>query len=220
MDDIPDKPIFHNLPAIVEHGPARSSISSPPAEPKVPRTILQTITELGLRYEPSGQAADLQSHAARVSLLARDCADLNPLKLRHAATRWAKNKPFLPKASELRVIVEDMESDEWREQHHAEALQMFCDEKNEWAKRLGADWWYRVVTIDRGGEPIRSTEKLEGWRAIEERNRAEGKRTEWYKPTPADLASIKAFVRQQMDNGLSQKEFNALVRRTGGAPRA
>jgi hypothetical protein len=154
-----------------------------------------------------------------VALLAQDCVDLNPMKLRHAAMRWAKHKPFMPKASELRAIVEDMESAQWREENRAEALQMFCDEKNDWAQRIGADWWYRVVTIDRGGEPLRSVEKLEGWRAIEQRNRAARKRTEWYKPTPADLANTNAYVAKAIDNGLSQEEFNAMVRRTGGAPR-
>lgn len=219
MDTIPDQPAFHRPPAIVEHGRIPSSTSSPASQPRsVPREVLKTITELGLRYEPSVQA-DLQAHSSRVALLTHDCADLNPLKLRHAAMRWAQHKPFMPKASELRAIVEDMESAEWKEQNRDEALQMFCDEKNDWARRLGADWWWRVVTIDRGGEKIRSTEKLEGWRAIEERDRSERRRTEWYKPTPADLASIHAFVDDCMAKDLSQREFAALVQRTGGAPR-
>lgn len=176
------------------------------------------ISELGLRYEPSGQA-DLQAHAARVALLAQDCADLNPLKLRHAAMRWAQNRPFMPKASELRAIVNDMESEEWRAQNSAESLQLFCDEKNAWAKRIGAEWWYRVVTIDRGEGTVRTVERLEGWRAQEERDKTERRRTEWYKPTPADLASIQQFIAQCAERDLSQQEFNALVRRTGGAPR-
>lgn len=161
----------------------------------------------------------MQAHGARVALLAQDCADLNPLKLKNAAMRWAKAKPFLPKASELHSIVEDMESSEWREQNGTEALQMFCDEKNDWARRLGADWWWRVAVIDRGGEKVRTTEKLEGWRAIEERDRAEGRRTNWYKPTDADLASINTFVADCAEKDLSQQEFASLVRRTGGAPR-
>lgn len=162
----------------------------------------------------------MDAHGARVLLLAQDCAELNPRKLRQAAIRWVKAKPFLPKASELHAIVEDMDSAEFQQQLTEEALQVACDERNAWAKKIGQDWWYRVVTIDRGGEPVLTTEKLEGLRAIEERDRSEGRRTEWYKPTPADLASINAFVAQCMANDMSQKEFAALVRRTGGAPRA
>src|SRR5690606_9244904 len=131
MDDIPKNPAFHSPPAIVERGPTPSLTSSPASPPKsVPREVLKVISELGLRYEPSGQA-DLQAHASRVAPLAQDWADLNPLKLRHAAMRWAQNKPFMPKASELRLIVGDMESDDWRAQNGTESLQMFCDEKND-----------------------------------------------------------------------------------------
>lgn len=161
----------------------------------------------------------MQAHGARVALLAQDCADLNPRKLREAAVRWAKAKPFLPKASELHYLVQDIESAEYQAQETTGTLQASCDERNEWAKRVGLDWWYRVVTIDRGGEPVRTREKLEGLRAIEARDWAEGRRPEWYKPTEADLASIHEFVDKCAANDLSQKEFAALVRRTGGAPR-
>lgn len=220
MNDIPVQPAFHRPPTIVERGPALSSTYSPASQPKsVPRETLKIISELGLRYEPSGQSADLQSHAARVALLAKDCADLNPDMLRVAATRWARAKPFLPKASELHAIIEDMASAQWRDEQSSEALQHSCDERNAWAKRIGVDWWWRVITIDRGGEPARTTEKLEGWRAVEERDKSEGRRTEWYKPTDADLESINQFIAKCMDNDLSQKEFNQLVRKTGGAPR-
>lgn len=220
MNDIPAQPAFHRPPAIVEHGPVRSLTSSQASPPKsVPRETLKIISELGLRYEPSGQAADLQSHAARVALLAQDCADLNPSMLRSAATRWARAKPFLPKASELHAIIEDMASAKWRDEQTGESLRASCDERNAWAKRIGLDWWWRVITIDRGGEPVRATEKLEGLRAVEERNRAEGRRTEWYKPTPADLASIHDYIAKAADNDLSQQEFASMVRRTGGAPR-
>lgn len=161
----------------------------------------------------------MDAHGARVLLLAQDCAQLNPAKLRQAAERWARSKPFLPKASELHAIVEHLSSEEWQAENREEALQASCDERNAWAKKLGMDWWYRVITIERGGEPTRTVEKLEGGRADEERAKAEGRRTEWYKPTEADLASIHEFVDQCIANDLSQQEFAALVRRTGGAPR-
>ncbi|MDR2880500.1 MAG: hypothetical protein LBV29_01170 [Azoarcus sp.] len=180
-------------------------------------TILKVISELGVRYEPLGQA-DLQAHAGRVALLAQDCADLNPLKLRHAAMRWAQHKPFLPKACELRAIVEDMESEEWKAGNTAENLQIVCDERNDWARRIGADWWYRVITIERGEGKVCTVEKLEGRKARDEQARAGGTRIEWYRPTLADLASIHAFARRCMEQDMTQQEFNALVQRTGGAP--
>ncbi len=221
MDDIPDQPIFHRLPAIVDHGPIPSSTCSQRAERKViPTPILEVITQLGLRYEPSGQA-DLQAQALRVSLLAGDWAGLNPLRLRHAAIRWAQNKPFMPKASELRAIVEHMESEDWKAENSTASLQIWCDERNAWAKSIGADWWYRVVTVDRDGTKIRQAEKLEGWRALEERAKAESRAApEHYKGTDADIAAIHAYAARCVADGMTQAEFNTHVRRTGGCPRS
>lgn len=45
---------------------------------------------------------DEEDHAARVALLAKDCADINPDWLEAAAEEWARKKPFLPRACELR----------------------------------------------------------------------------------------------------------------------
>ncbi len=55
---------------------------------------------------------------------------------------------------------------------------------------------------------------------LRERQSANGKpEEEFYEPTPEDLASIKAYIAKAMARGMTQEEFNAHVRRTGGAPR-
>ncbi len=55
---------------------------------------------------------------------------------------------------------------------------------------------------------------------LRERQPISGTREEsYYEPTPDDAASIKSFIADCMKRGLSQQEFNKLVRRTGGAPR-
>lgn len=56
---------------------------------------------LGLRYPPAN-SVDREAHAARVALLAEDCADINPEWLDGAARDWAQRHPFMPKACELR----------------------------------------------------------------------------------------------------------------------
>lgn len=56
---------------------------------------------LGLRYPPAS-SVDRDAHAARVALLAEDCADIDPAWLDHAAREWAKSEPFMPRACEMR----------------------------------------------------------------------------------------------------------------------
>lgn len=57
--------------------------------------------KLGLRYPPAS-SVDRDAHAARVALLAEDCADIDPEWLDVAAREWAKNEPFMPRACEIR----------------------------------------------------------------------------------------------------------------------
>lgn len=57
--------------------------------------------KLGLRYPPAS-SVDRDAHAARVALLAEDCADIDSEWLDVAAREWAKNEPFMPRACELR----------------------------------------------------------------------------------------------------------------------
>lgn len=57
--------------------------------------------KLGLRYPPAN-SVDRDSHAARVALLAEDCADIPEDWLDEAARRWAKAQPFFPRTCELR----------------------------------------------------------------------------------------------------------------------
>lgn len=62
---------------------------------------LEIIGDLGLRFPPAN-SVDREAHAARVYLLAEDCADIDPVWLKEAASEWAKTKRFLPNACELR----------------------------------------------------------------------------------------------------------------------
>lgn len=65
--------------------------------------IVRIAAELGLRYPPRN-TVDESDHAARVALLAEDCADLDPEAFDCAAREWAKTSPFFPKACELREL--------------------------------------------------------------------------------------------------------------------
>lgn len=56
---------------------------------------------LGLRYPPAN-SVDREAHAARVALLAEDCADIPDEWLDVAVRRWAKSQPFFPRTCELR----------------------------------------------------------------------------------------------------------------------
>jgi len=69
--------------------------------------IKRIIAELGLRYRPSGQA-DLEEHAASLALLARDVAEVPADLLQEAAGRHALQSPFMPKASELIGLAQDI----------------------------------------------------------------------------------------------------------------
>jgi hypothetical protein len=97
-----------NLPATSaayeELGPTRPSTFS---APRVPPKIARIVGELGLRFRPSAQA-DLEAHAAMLSLLSRDLADTDPAKLEAAANHWARTARFMPKACELRDLIGKM----------------------------------------------------------------------------------------------------------------
>lgn len=73
--------------------------SAPPCRPS--GKTVEIIGKLGLRYPPAN-TVDREAHAARIALLAEDCADLDPRWLEAAAREWVKRSPFLPKACELR----------------------------------------------------------------------------------------------------------------------
>ena len=98
-----------------------------------------------------------------------------------------------------------------------EDLRQWCALENRREMTMQAGWWFFVRKSDAG---VHFVDRLEGWKAQEAHGRAARRPVQWYRPTPADTASIHAFVRRCMENGLSQYEFNELVRRTGGAPLA
>ena len=81
-------------------GPVRPSKFLEPRTAPSPE-ILKIAAELGLRY-PQRNTVDDSDHAARVVLLAQDCADVDPQLLDAAACEWARNEPFFPRACELR----------------------------------------------------------------------------------------------------------------------
>lgn len=67
---------------------------------------MEIIGKLGLRYPPAN-SVDREAHAARVALLAEDCADIDPEWVEVASRRWAKEQPFFPRTCELREIALD-----------------------------------------------------------------------------------------------------------------
>ena len=81
-------------------GPTQPSPSS--ERPPLPSAkTLEIIGKLGLRYPPAN-TVDRDAHAARVALVAEDCADIPPEWLEVVAIRWAKSKPFFPRTCEIR----------------------------------------------------------------------------------------------------------------------
>lgn len=90
------------MDAWADLGPTRPSSCSAPPELPSARTI-EIMTKLGLRYPPAN-SVDRDSHAARVMLLAEDCADIPEEWLDFAAREWAKDQPFFPRTCELREI--------------------------------------------------------------------------------------------------------------------
>ena len=81
-------------------GPTRRLPSfAPPPLPSA--KTMEIVGKLGLRYPPAN-SVDREAHAARVALLAEDCADIEPEWLDAAARQWAKTQPFFPRACELR----------------------------------------------------------------------------------------------------------------------
>lgn len=95
------KRIGETVDAWGDLGPTRLSPSfARPAQPS--GRTLEIAGKLGLRYPPAS-TVDRESHAARVALLAEDCADIDPDWLDAAASAWAKREPFMPRACELRA---------------------------------------------------------------------------------------------------------------------
>ncbi len=82
-------------------GPTRRSPSFE-RPPRPSARIIEIMGKLGLRYPPAS-SVDRDAHAARVALLAEDCADIDPEWLDEAARRWARAEPFMPRACELRA---------------------------------------------------------------------------------------------------------------------
>jgi hypothetical protein len=71
-----------------------------PLRKSAPASIKRLILELGLRYRP--MAPDqLEAYQAKLAALTADCADLPPKRLERAIADWARESPFLPKASDL-----------------------------------------------------------------------------------------------------------------------
>ena len=92
-----------------EIGPTRALTSCDKESPKsVPPAIKRLIGELGLRYRPSAQG-DLEAHAAAIALLARDLADVPPAYLERAIRKWAVTRDFMPRASELVRMAQELQ---------------------------------------------------------------------------------------------------------------
>lgn len=67
--------------------------------------MVEIAGKLGLRFPPAN-AVDREAHAARVALLAEDCADIDPELFDRAASEWSKRERFFPKACEMRDLAD------------------------------------------------------------------------------------------------------------------
>jgi hypothetical protein len=97
-----DRQIGEAVSAWADLGPTQPSNFSARPVPPSARTV-EIMSSLGLRYPPAN-SVDRDAHAARVALLAEDCADIPDEWLDEAAKRWAKSQPFFPRACELRDL--------------------------------------------------------------------------------------------------------------------
>ncbi len=86
----------------------------------------------------------MQSHGARIALLADDMADADPGALDRAIRRWVNAKPYLPKASELRALIADERDrrpvmiEGGRDGSYAQAL---ADQRNAQLTRDDIEWF-------------------------------------------------------------------------------
>jgi hypothetical protein len=62
--------------------------------------------ELATRYRPNN-AAENEPFQAKVALLTKDLAHVNPHALKAAADEWAQRERWLPKASELIDLIKE-----------------------------------------------------------------------------------------------------------------
>lgn len=116
-----------------------------PKRATVSPIVGEIIAKLGLRYRPSG-TADLEAHAEALILLAEDCADIPPPLLDRAAKQWAREERFMPRASELRRLARDIQSDDIAGSDHAlHQLQAHCDKLNESEVRMNTQRRWRVA---------------------------------------------------------------------------
>jgi hypothetical protein len=108
------------------------------------------ISELGMRYEPSAKA-DLGGHAGKLALLVRDVEDLDPGVLQIAVDSWIKRNPFMPRASDLRGLVEDITRMQGGAgMSDAKRKQIILDECNANLRKWGRldQEWYRDANGD------------------------------------------------------------------------
>lgn len=107
MDHHPDSPMEGREIA----GQTLSWMHSPAPQPK-PETlsvhplIRQAVLELATRYRPHN-AAENEPFQAKVALLTKDLAAVNPHALKAAADEWAQRERWLPKASELIALMKE-----------------------------------------------------------------------------------------------------------------
>lgn len=96
--------------------------AAPPQKPRplsVHPLIQQAILELATRYRPNSQA-DIEPYQAKVALLTKDLAHVNPHGLKAAADEWAQRERWLPKASELIDLMREQHGPKGREINLAE----------------------------------------------------------------------------------------------------
>lgn len=77
-----------------------------PQQPKVHPLIRQAVLELATRYRPN-RPEELEPFQARIALLTKDVAHVNPQALKEAADEWARRERWLPKASELIDLIRE-----------------------------------------------------------------------------------------------------------------
>ena len=90
--------------------------------------VIEAVSEIFLRYPPSSQS-DLGARAAQIGLMAGDLFDVEPMHIRRAGTELAREKLFLPKASEIMLKDETYRAEKRMSRHGRKS-----NDQHSWAR--------------------------------------------------------------------------------------
>lgn len=156
------------------------------------------ISRVGLRFRPTN-AADLGAHAASLSLLAADVAEIPADLLERAIDRHVTSSPYMPKAADLFRIAQDIDRVARAKLPERTGRSYAHDLANLYNANKTRDdcHWYvdhigalKLSELNDNGTPIY---------------------TQPWTPQPGEIEAINAKIANLVAQGMTQDEFNKLV---------